>query len=127
VISIPQIRVPALLTLEAFARKENISSKPEIEYLLYLRGSRQIKQTLDKLKKYMEKPYLVIKFCEKVAGESFKKLPEEMKCVTKEIEDALDPDVESIKEFYGLTKTSEERLAKDILTLINNLKLQQRP
>lgn len=126
VISTPQVRVPALLTVEAFTRKENISSKPEIEYLLYLAGSRQIKQTLEKLKKYMERPYLVIRFCEKAAEEDIKKLPKDVECVTKEIENALRPDIESIKEFYGLTKTSEERITKDILTLINNLKLQQR-
>lgn len=127
VVSLPQVRVPALLTAEAFARGENISSKPEIEYLLYLTGSRQIKQTLEKLRRYLEKPYLVIRFCEKTAAESIKRLPEEIKCVTKEIGNTLKPHLESVKEFYGLTKTSEERLAKDILTLINNLKLQQRP
>ncbi|MGC8975108.1 MAG: KEOPS complex subunit Cgi121 [Thermoprotei archaeon] len=127
VISAPQVRIPAILTLEAYARKENISNKPEIEYLLYLAGSRQIKQTLEKLKKHMEKPYLVIRFCEKTAEEYFKKLPREIKCDTRELENKLRPSIENIKEFYELTKTSEERLAKDILTLINNLKLQLRP
>lgn len=124
--SIPHVRIPALLTFEAFTRKENISNKPEIEYLLYLAGSRQIKQTLDKLKKHMEKPYLVIRFCEKTAEEKLKKIPEEIKCITKELENSLRPDIESIKEFYELTKTSEDkdRLTKDILTLINKLKLQ---
>lgn len=127
IISVPQVRVPAILTLEAYARKENISNKPEIEYLLYLAGNRQIKQTLEKLKKHMEKPYLVIRFCEKTAGEDFKKLPKEIKCAAKELENELRPSIESIKEFYELTKTSEERLAKDILTLVNNLRLQLRP
>lgn len=125
VASMPQVRVPALLTVEAFTRRENISSKPEIEYLLYLAGSRQIKQTLEKLRRYMEGPYLVIRFCEKTAEGDIKKLPRDIACITKEVEKTLRPDIESIKEFYGLTRTSEERIAKDVLTLINNLKLQR--
>jgi tRNA threonylcarbamoyladenosine modification (KEOPS) complex Cgi121 subunit len=124
VISIPQVRIPALLTIEAFTKGENISNKPEIEYLLYFAGSRQIKQTLEKLRKYLTKPYLVIRFCEETAEESFKKIPKGVKCSSKEAENALKPDVEDIKEFYELEKTTEEKLLKDILTLINNLKLR---
>ncbi len=124
IISIPQIKIPASLTVEAFAKEENISNKPEIEYLLYFAGNRQIKQTLEKLRKYMKKPYLVIRFCEETAEENLKKIPKEIKCDSKELESVLKPDVENVKEFYGLKKTSEERLPKDILTLINNLRLR---
>ncbi len=124
IVSATQVRVPALLTTEAFAKKENISSKPEIEYLLYLAGSRQIKQTLEKIRRYGGEPYLVIRFCEKTAEEKLKRLPEEISCVTKDLESSLKPDIESIKEFYGLAKISRNELVKDILTLINNLRLQ---
>ncbi len=122
--SIPQVKIPASLTIEAFTKGENISNKPEIEYLLYFAGSRQIKQTLEKLRKHMRKPYLVIRLCEETAEENLKKIPKEIKCDSKELENVLKPDVENIKEFYELEKTSEKRLPKDILTLINNLRLR---
>lgn len=124
VISELQLRLPALLTGEAFARGTNISAKPEIEYLLYLAGSRQIKQTLDKLSQFLSKPYVALTFCREGDEVFTRGLPKELNCNLLDFKDFTNPDLNLVKEFYGLARDTPDELLKDILTMINHLKLR---
>lgn len=121
-----QLRIPALLTVEAFASGTNISNKPEIEYLLYLGGSRQIKQTLEKLKKYMSKPYVVVTFCTEPNETLARKLPDYLNCTPTDLKGGTAPSLKDIIEFYGSPRKTPEEILKDVLTAMNYLKLQVR-
>ncbi len=124
VISELQLRLPAILTMEAFARGTNISAKPEIEYLLYLAGSRQIKQTLDKLSQCLSKPYVALTFCREGDEAFTRTLPKELNCSPLDFKDLVNPDLNLVKKFYGLTGDAPDELLKDVLTMMNHLKLR---
>ncbi len=56
-----QLKLAGILTLKSFSEKKNISSKPQIEYLLYLTATTQIKDAIKKAGvKNKEKACLVI-------------------------------------------------------------------
>ncbi|MEM0015372.1 MAG: KEOPS complex subunit Cgi121 [Zestosphaera sp.] len=126
VLSELQLRTAALLTVEAFVSGTNISSKPEIEYLLYLGGSRQIRQTLERVRRYMGKPYLVITFCSEPGETQARKLPEDLDCRTVDLGGVMNPSLRDAAEFYGSPRKTLEGILKDALTKMNYLKLQTR-
>ncbi len=46
--SIKQLKLAGILAIKAFREKRNISSKPQIEYMLYLAATTQIKEAIKK-------------------------------------------------------------------------------
>ncbi len=122
VIDEQQLKLPAIYVIEAFITKNNISDKPHIEYLLYFMGTRQIKEALNKLRKFMREPYILLRFClnKEVEVEDLKK---SFACFDKRISELNLIDEDALTEIYGISKSPIQKMLKDVLTRITYFKI----
>jgi len=122
VIAEQQLKIPAIYTAEAFITKNNVSEKPHIEYLLYFVGTRQIKEALNKLRKFTREPYILIRFCLNRDPE-VEDLEKTFKCLDRKIGELNFFDEDALAEVYGIRKSQASEMLKDVLTRITYFKI----
>ncbi len=110
-----QLRLAGILTIKSFNERKNISSKPQIEYLLYLTATTQIKDAIKKAGvKNEERVRLVIVTAEDINHESLlNKIRDEAGIMITHRKFA--PDISVIKEMYGIDPDIPESLLESII------------
>ena len=119
-----QLELPALLTFESFIKSFNISRKIWLQYLLYFCATRQIRECLNKLRDFLQPPYIVVKYSLKKGflrrkdyciNRSGGKLLECSNELSKESV-GLFTDLRSVLRFYNLGEVSfQKSVSKDYL------------
>ncbi len=124
VIAYQQLLLPALLTFEAYKKGGAVSRKPELQYLLFFLGTRQISEALAKLRYFWRPPYILVRSC--VQKRCVKKVEGWREVMKEEVGNWVD--LNSVAQLYGVKLASKEReeALKTVLTAISYSKLVMR-
>ncbi len=114
-----QLKLAGILTIKSFNEKKNVSSKPQIEYLLYLVATTQIKDAIKKAGvKNGERACLVIITAGDVNHKSLLDKIRDETGITITHRDFV-PDISTIREIYNISSgIPENQLESIILTRI---------
>jgi len=121
-----QLALPLLLTRESYLKGYSVSSKPSIQYILFLAATRQISKAVEMLKEFSSPPYIIVTDCSKEVYEGIKEVINCEEIPPTSLGGGVD--VEAVKSFYGLERSDADResLEMTVLTKISSSKLLMR-
>lgn len=110
-----QLKLAGILTIKSFNEGKNISPKPQIEYLLYLTATTQIKDAIKKAGvKNREEICLIIITAKDAKNESLlNRIRDETSIIITHRE--LTPNISAIKEIYDINPNIPENLLEPII------------
>ncbi len=110
-----QLKLAGVLTIKSFNEKRNISSKPQIEYMLYLAATTQIKEAIEKVGvKDKEKVCLVILTTTNGYNNTLLDvIKKETSIIVNERNPV--PDLTLIREIYNIGENISEKLLESII------------
>ncbi|MCD6323541.1 MAG: hypothetical protein J7L55_00280 [Desulfurococcales archaeon] len=120
-----QLQLAAALTFEAYLKGTAVSKKPEIQFLLFFTGTRQISQAIEKSRELGGPPYILVRAC--IHGNTCSPPPSQWEVISEEEVGAW-TDLRTVSKMYGVNLTGKERAEalKTVLTAIAYSKLLMR-